>query len=84
MIYDSYATDFEFDINDTTMGVDTEYQGGCYYQIYQEGKETALYSFTKTTKYVDGTTSEIEVYPKQEFFVGQNELRRWTTNGYSA
>lgn len=84
ILYDERSTDFEFDINDTTMGVDAEYQGGCYYQIYQEGKETALYSFTKTTKYVDGTTSEIEVYPKQEFFVGQNELRHWTTNGYSA
>lgn len=66
------------------MGVDPDYQGGCYYYTYQEGKETALYSYTKTTKYVDGTTSEIEVYPKQEFFVGQDEYRAWTKNGYSA
>ena len=83
-IYDERQSDFEYDVNDTTMGIDTEYQGGCYYQTYQEGKETALYSYTKTTTYVNGETSEIEVYPKQEFFVGQNELRHWTTNGYSA
>lgn len=83
-IYDDRSSDFEYDVNNPAMGVDPDYQGGCYYYIYQEGKETALYSYTKTTKYVDGTTSEIEVYPKQEFFVGQDEYRAWTKNGYSA
>ena len=83
-IYDSNQSEFEYDVNNPNMGIDENYQGGCYYEIYQEGKETVLYSYTKTTTYVDGTTSSIEVYPKQEFFVGQDELRHWTKYGYSA
>lgn len=83
-IYDDRSSEFEYDVNNPNMGVDPTYQGGCYYEIYQEGKATVLYSYTKTTKYVDGTTTEIEVYPKQEFYVGQNELRHWTTAGYNA
>ena len=84
VVYDDRSSEFEYDVNNPNMGVDPTYQSGCYYEIYQEGKETVLYSYTKTTKYVDGTTTEIEVYPKQEFYVGQNELRHWTTVGYNA
>ncbi len=63
---------------------DPNYNGGCYYMVYQEGIETVLYSYTKITTYVDGKTSETEVYPKQEFFVGQDELRHWSSQGYKA
>ena len=35
-------------------------------KIYQEGKATYLYSYTKTTTYVDGSKTSIEVYPKQD------------------
>ena len=66
------------------MGIDPVHEGGCYYCIYQNGVATYLYRYIKTTKYVDGSTSTTEVYPKQEFFVGQDELRYWTQNGYSA
>ena len=83
VFYDETQSDFDFDINNSKMGK-SDYNGGCYYEIYQEGKDTALYSYTKTTTYVDGTTSETEVYPKQEFFVGQDEYRHWTTKNYKA
>ena len=101
-IYDDKASDFEYDVNNPYMGIDTEYQGGCYYYIYQEGKATALYSYQKIVTYVDGTTNVLkdengnpirdeqgnlkypDIYPKQEFFVGQSEYRAWTKNGYNA
>ena len=84
IVYDDRATDFAYDADNAKMGVDKDYQGGCYYEIYQDGQNTYLYSYTKTITYVDGTTTETEVYPKQEFFVGKDELRHWTKTGYGA
>ncbi|MCR5308153.1 MAG: hypothetical protein K6E24_04075 [bacterium] len=80
-VYDSNATDTSYD--PTYMEADT-YKGGCYSWAYQEGRDTNLYSFTKIVEYVDGTTAEIEIYPKQEFYNGRDELRHWTKNGYKA
>lgn len=82
VVYDDRPTDFDYDESNPNMGKDPE--KGCYYYIYQEGIDTCLYSYTKTIKYVDGHTETTEVYPKQEFFVGQDEYRMWTTNGYVA
>jgi hypothetical protein len=80
IVYDEYANDdLEYDKN-----YKSDYNGGCYYMIYQEGIPTVLYSYTKTTTYVNGETSETEVYPKQEFFVGQDELRHWSSKDYKA
>lgn len=81
IIYDDRQTDFDYDATNPNMGIDTE--KGCYYYIYQEGKATYLYSYTKTITYVDGTKASTEVYPKQEFFVGQDEYREWTTKDYN-
>ena len=85
IVYDDSQSDFDYDPTNPDMGIDTEYQDGCYYWIYQEGIPTYLYSYTKTTEYVDGRKpTSIEVYPKQEFYVGQDQLRQWTKKNYSA
>ena len=84
VVYDSASSLFTYDEDDPNMGIDTTYEGGCYYNIYQEGRDSYLYSYKKTITYVDGTTEEVEVYPKQEFFSGQDELRQWTKKGYIA
>ena len=84
VIYDDKAIIFDYDPTDPRMGIDPEFEGGCYFITYEEGRPTYLYSFKKTITYVDGTKTETEVFPKQEFFVGQNEKRMWTKNGYSA
>ncbi|MCR5462213.1 MAG: hypothetical protein K6E87_04010 [bacterium] len=84
VVYDDKAVVFEYDPTNPNMGIDTEHDGGCYYLTYQEGRATYLYSFKKTITCVDGTIIETEVFPKQEFFVGQDEKRMWTKNGYNA
>lgn len=84
IVYDDKAVIFDYDPTDPHMGIDPTFEGGCYYLTYQEGRETYLYSFKKTV-YFNGTKiSETEVFPKQEFFVGQTEKRMWTKNGYNA
>ena len=66
------------DLDTTDPNVKIDYEKGCYYLVYQEGIETVLYSYVKTTTYVDGRKpTKTEVYPKQEFIVGQDELRQW-------
>ena len=90
---DRASDDWTYDPLNPNMGT-SDYQGGCYYWIYQEGIPTYLYSYSKIITYVDGSTNATkdekgnitypDVYPKQEFYVGQDELRAWTTNGYSA
>ncbi len=81
IVYDDTPSD-DYDYDSSCK--DPSYMGGCYYLTYQEGINTALYSYTKIVTYVNLETSETEVYPKQEFFVGQDELRHWTQTGYKA
>ncbi|MBP5446314.1 MAG: hypothetical protein J6Y28_09105 [Acholeplasmatales bacterium] len=81
MVYDAAATLFNYDEENPNMGYDKDFEGGVYYNIYQEGRDTYLYSYVKTIKYVNGEEETVEVYPKQEFFVGQDELRHWTKKG---
>ena len=85
VIYDDRSTTFVYDPEDPTMGIDTEHENGCYYRTYRAGENTYLYSFTKTTTYVNGDEpTTVEAYPKQDFYVGKDELREWTRNGYKA
>ena len=82
VVYNDTETEFEYDPNNENMDIDRE--KGCYYWITQKGINTFLYSYKKTIKYVDGRKDEVvEVYPKQEFYVGQDEYRLWTTKGYN-
>ena len=89
IVYNDSSFDFDYDPTNPLMGIDTEYEGGCYYLIYRPGEYTYLYSYDKIITYVDGSTNAIyaedgktvldypDVYPKQEFIVGKDELRYW-------
>ena len=71
--YEEYQSD-DWEIDPTKT---SDYNGGSYYKVKREGADTELYSYTKVITHVDGSTDEVEVFPKQEFFEGNDELRQW-------
>jgi len=77
IVYSDYSSDFE---GDPTMIVDhngTE----CYYKVKVAGVKTELFWYYKVITHVDGTEERIEVFPKQEFFQGKDEIRDWKPTG---
>ena len=70
---DYSTTDWEIDPSNVTT-----YEGiEVYYRVQVAGVNTELFSYTKIITHIDNTTEEVEVFPKQEFFQGKNEVLDW-------
>ena len=70
---DYSSTDWEIDPNKKI-----DYNGvEVYYKVQIAGANTELFSYTKVVTHIDGTTDEVEVFPKQEFFQGKDEVLDW-------
>ena len=75
--YSEYTSDFE---GDPTMIV--EHNGSeCYYKVRVAGVDTELFWYYKVVTHVNGDVERIEVFPKQEFFQGKDEVRDWMPTG---
>lgn len=73
--YAAKESAFTYNELNPNMGIDND--KNCYYYIQEAGTDTILYAYTKVITYLDGSTSEVEVYPKQEYYEGNNEVRFW-------
>ena len=76
-----YKTTFsDYETTDWEINPDniTEHNGrDVYYKVKIAGAETELYRYIKVITHVDNTTEEVEVFPKQEFFQGKDEVLDW-------
>lgn len=72
--FSEYQTDdWEIDPNNVI-----DYDGiEVYYKVIIAGVNTELYSYTKVITHINGDVEEVEVFPKQEFFQGKDEVLDW-------
>jgi hypothetical protein len=74
IVFNEYQTDdWEIDPNNKIDYDGTE----VYYRVVVAGSNTELFSYTKVITHINGEVEEVEVFPKQEFFQGKDEILDW-------